>query len=237
MFFELLKKRTDSRIFTLEFRFMKKPVKIRFYSSREEYLNVITHGAGLVFSVLGLFLLIFKALELESTKILLSFVIFGASLILLYAASTLYHSTKNLRKRFLFKIFDHIAIFILIAGTYTPFALVTLRGSTGWVILGVVWTIALLGTILKLFFTGRFKLLSTLLYVSMGWVIVFAIEPLTENLSMEGLQWLLGGGLAYTIGAVLYSISKINYNHAIFHFFVLLGSFCHFMAIYLHVLP
>ncbi|UZH55378.1 hemolysin III family protein [Salinimicrobium tongyeongense] len=216
---------------------MKKPVKIRFYAPREEFLNVITHAAGLVLSVVGLFLLIFKALKFDDAKLCLSFVIFGASLILLYSASTLYHSTTNLRKRFTFKVFDHIAIFILIAGTYTPFALVTLQGRTGWIILGVVWTIALLGTILKLFFTGRFKIFSTLLYVGMGWVIVFAIEPLMENLSGPGLWWLLGGGLAYTVGAILYSISRINYNHAIFHVCVLLGSFCHFMSIYLHVLP
>ncbi|WP_423818658.1 hemolysin III family protein [Salinimicrobium sp. TIG7-5_MAKvit] len=216
---------------------MKKPVKIKFYAPREEYLNVLSHGAGLGLSVLGLFLLIFKALELNNNRIILSFAIFGTSLILLYSASTLYHSTKNLRKRFTFKVFDHIAIFVLIAGTYTPFALVTLQGRTGWIILGVVWTIALLGTFLKLFFTGRFKIFSTLLYVGMGWVIVFAIEPLMENLSSQGLWWLLGGGLAYTIGAILYSISKIKYNHAIFHLCVLLGSFCHFMAIYLHVLP
>ena len=216
---------------------MKKPLKIRSYSPKEELLNVITHGAGLVLSVLGLFLLIFKALEFDSRRLLLSFLIFGGSLILLYLASTLYHSTKDRRKRFSFKIFDHIAIFILIAGTYTPFALVTLQGRIGWIILGVVWGIALFGTILKLFFTGRFKILSTLLYVGMGWVIIFAIKPLMENLSSQGLLWLLGGGLAYTIGAILYSISRINYNHAIFHFFVLLGSYCHYMAIYNHVSP
>lgn len=214
---------------------MKKPVRIRFYPPKEELLNVVTHAVGLALSIFGLVLLLLKALKFNDGKILLSFVIFGASLILLYAASTLYHSTRNLRRRFTFKIFDHIAIFILIAGTYTPFALVTLEGRTGWIILAVVWGIALLGTILKLFFTGRFKILSTLLYVGMGWVIVFAIEPLNENLSLEGLWWLMGGGLAYTIGAVLYSISRIKFNHAIFHFFVLLGSFCHFMAIYNHV--
>ncbi|WP_029037384.1 PAQR family membrane homeostasis protein TrhA [Salinimicrobium xinjiangense] len=216
---------------------MKKPLKVRLYSPREELLNVITHAAGLVFSILGLFLLVFRALAYDSAKLLLSFVIFGSSLILLYAASTLYHSTRNLRRRFIFKIFDHVAIFILIAGTYTPFALVTLQGRTGWIILGVVWSIAILGTILKLFFTGKFKILSTLLYVAMGWVIIFAIEPLMENLTSAGLWWLLGGGLAYTIGAILYSIGKIKFNHAMFHFFVLLGSYCHFVAIYCYVLP
>lgn len=216
---------------------MKKPLKIRFYPPGEELLNVITHAAGLFLSVAGLFLLVLKALKYDSGKMLLSFSIFGASLILLYAASTLYHSTKNLRRRFIFKIFDHIAIFILIAGTYTPFALVTLEGKTGWIILGVVWAIAIFGTILKLFFTGRFKVLSTLLYVGMGWVIIFAIKPLNQNLSIEGLWWLMGGGLAYTLGAVLYSISRIKFNHAIFHFFVLLGSYCHFIAIYNYVQP
>lgn len=216
---------------------MKKPLKIRFYPPAEELMNVITHASGLALSVVGLFLLILKALKFDSGKMLLSFIIFGASLILLYAASTLYHSTRNLRKRFTFKIFDHIAIFILIAGTYTPFALVTLEGRTGWIILGVVWAIALFGTLLKLFFTGRFKILSTFLYVAMGWVIIFAIKPLNENLSAEGLWWLMGGGLAYTLGAILYSISRIKFNHAIFHFFVLLGSYCHFIAIYNYVQP
>lgn len=214
---------------------MKKPLKIRFYPSREEKLNIITHAVGLALSILGLLLLLLKATKFDSTKLLISYVIFGSSLILLYSASTLYHSTRDLRKRFIYKIFDHIAIFILIAGTYTPFSLITLRGQTGWIILAVVWGIALFGTILKLFFTGRFKILSTLLYVGMGWVIIFAIKPLNENLSSQGLYWLMGGGLAYTIGAILYSISRIKFNHAIFHFFVLLGSYCHFMAIYNHV--
>ena len=214
---------------------MKKPLKIRFYPSREEKLNIITHAVGLALSILGLLLLLLKATKFDSTKLLISYVIFGSSLILLYSASTLYHSTRDLRKRFIYKIFDHIAIFILIAGTYTPFALITLRGQTGWIILAVVWGIALFGTVLKLFFTGRFKILSTLLYVGMGWVIIFAIKPLNENLSSEGLWWLMSGGLAYTIGAILYSISRIKFNHAIFHFFVLLGSYCHFMAIYNHV--
>ena len=216
---------------------MKKPLKIRFYPQQEEQLNIYTHAGGLLLSFIGLFLLVLKAVEYNHSKMMLSFVIFGTSLILLYLASSLYHSSKDLKKRYFLKIFDHIAIFILIAGTYTPFALVTLEGRTGWIILIVVWTIAFLGTILKLFFTGRFKILSTLLYVGMGWVIIFAIEPLMENLSSSGLWWLMGGGLSYTLGAVLYSISRIPYNHAIFHFFVLLGSFCHFAAIYWHVHP
>jgi hemolysin III len=142
-----------------------------------------------------------------------------------------------MRLRYRLKIFDHIAIFVLIAATYTPFALVTLEGTVGWIIFAVAWGIALAGTVLKIFFTGRYKTLSTIMYVGMGWIIIFAIKPLLENFSTEGLLWLLGGGVAYTIGAILYSISKINYNHAWFHIFVLLGSLCHFIAIYLYVKP
>tara|TARA_B000000460_G_scaffold214413_1_gene163202 strand:- start:318 stop:692 length:375 start_codon:yes stop_codon:yes gene_type:complete len=124
---------------------------------------------------------------------------------------------------------------VLIAGTYTPFALVTLSGFTGTLILVVIWAMALTGVILKLFFTGRYQLLSTIMYVVMGWVIVFAIKPLLANLSSEGLWWLFGGGISYTLGAVLFMLDRIPYNHAIFHLFVLGGTFCHFMAIYFHV--
>jgi hemolysin III len=124
---------------------------------------------------------------------------------------------------------------VLIAGSYTPFTLVTLNGTTGWVIFGVAWSIVICGIILKLFFTGKYKLLSTLLYVAMGWMVIFAIKPLVNNLSAGGLSWLVAGGLAYTVGAILYSIKKIQFNHAIFHVFVLAGSFCHFMAVYFYV--
>ncbi|NJW51538.1 PAQR family membrane homeostasis protein TrhA [Salinimicrobium oceani] len=216
---------------------MKKPLKIRYYSPGEENLNIISHALGLVLSIVGSFFLLLRALALNDLGLFLSFLAFGLSLVLLYLASTLYHSTRDLRKRYALEIFDHIAIFILIAGSYTPFAVVTLNGPTGWIIFGVVWGIAILGTIIKLFFTGRFKIVSTLLYVGMGWVIIFAIEPLQENLSSPGLWWLFSGGLAYTLGALVYSISKIKFNHAIFHLFVLAGSYCHFMAIYNHVVP
>jgi len=126
---------------------------------------------------------------------------------------------------------------VLIAGTYTPFALVTLNGQAGWWIFGISWGLALSGIILKVFFTGRFQLASTLMYVFMGWIIIFAIRPLIANLSGEGLFWLLAGGVAYTLGAVLYSIRKISFNHAIFHVFVLIGSACHFVSVFYFVLP
>jgi hemolysin III len=135
------------------------------------------------------------------------------------------------------KIIDHASIYVLIAGTYTPFTLVTLNGTIGWVIFGTSWGLALTGIILKLFFTGKYDLISTIMYVLMGWVIVFAIKPLINNLPLEGLLWLFAGGISYTIGAILYSIKKIKFNHAIFHMFVLIGSFCHFMSVFFYVLP
>ena len=132
---------------------------------------------------------------------------------------------------------DHASIYVLIAGTYTPFALVTLQGTFGWVVFGVVWSMALAGIVLKLFYTGKYQTISTIMYVVMGWIIVFAIKPLMQELSPKGLLWLFGGGISYTVGAVLFSFDRIKFNHAIFHIFVLLGTFCHFIAIYYYVLP
>ena len=132
---------------------------------------------------------------------------------------------------------DHAAIYILIAGTYTPFALVTLQGSIGWILFAVIWTMALSGIALKLFFTGRFELSSTLMYVAMGWLIVFFIKPLIASFPPAGLAWLLAGGIAYTVGAVLYSMPRVPYNHAVFHIFVVAGGMCHFIAVFVYVLP
>jgi len=207
-----------------------------YYDPKEEKLNVITHSFGLLMSVVALVLLIRKAIDYD-TIYLVSFIIFGFSLVLLYAASTLFHSSKKQKQRNRFQIFDHAAIYVLIAGTYTPFTLLILDGWVGWTIFGVSWGLALAGIILKLFFTGKYDRASTFAYIFMGWLIVFAIKPLIENLSFEGLMWLFAGGIFYTVGAVLYSIEKIKYNHAIFHIFVLLGSFAHFMAVYYHILP
>lgn len=209
----------------------------KYYSPKEEKWNIISHAIGLLLSIPALYFLWVRAEEFVSPGKTVSFIVFGVALVLLYAASTLYHSAKDPSLRYKLKILDHIAIFVLIAGTYTPFALVTLGGTTGWIIFGVAWGIAFLGTILKIFFTGRFKILSTLMYVGMGWIIIFAIKPLIENLSADGLWWLFSGGFFYTLGAILYSTSRINYNHAWFHLFVLLGSFSHFMSIYFHVIP
>ena len=214
---------------------MKKNNEPTVYPPLEEKINVISHAFGLFFSVVALVLLVIRASNDGTVWHIVSFSIFGFSLILLYAASTFYHSAKTpiVRKRL--NIFDHASIYILIAGTYTPFALVTLNGTIGWVIFGITWGIAIKGVVLKLYFTGRYDKVSTIAYVLMGWIIVIAIEPLLNNLSSEGLIWLLAGGIAYTIGAILYSMKKLKFNHAIFHLFVLLGSFCHFISIFFYV--
>ncbi|MBS9768230.1 MAG: hemolysin III family protein [Flavobacteriaceae bacterium] len=208
---------------------------LTYYSKKEERLNVITHSIGLFLSLIGLALLIFKGIENGTALHIISFVIFGLSLIILYTASTLYHSFQEPTIRKKLNIFDHSAIYILIAGTYTPVALITLNGWIGWTIFGIIWAIAFVGVFLKLFYTGRFDKISTASYVTMGWVVVFAMKPLINNLPLNGLYWLVSGGVFYTIGAVLYSIPKLKYNHAIFHIFVLLGSFSHFMMVYFYV--
>ncbi len=204
------------------------------YSEKEEKLNVITHAFGLLMGILALPFLIHKSISFDGFWKPASILIYGVSIIVLYSASTAYHSAKTPKRRRILNIFDHAAIYVLIAGTYTPFTLITLEGKTGWIIFGLTWFFALTGIILKLFFTGKFDKLSTIMYVLMGWQIVFAINPLLESLPIEGLFWLFSGGVFYTVGAILYSIKKIPFNHAIFHVFVLLGSISHFVAIYFY---
>ncbi|MCB0458655.1 MAG: hemolysin III family protein [Flavobacteriaceae bacterium] len=209
---------------------------LTYYNSTEEKLNVITHFIGLLLSIAALVLLIVHASYNGNARHIVSFTIFGASLILLYSASTIYHYVQKPELRRKLNILDHASIYVLIAGTYTPFTLVTLKGALGWTIFGITWGIALIGIFFKLFYTGRFDKISTIAYVAMGWIIIFAIKPLIDTLPINGLYWLFAGGIFYTLGAVLYSIKKVPYNHAIFHVFVLLGSFSHFMAVYFYVL-
>jgi hemolysin III len=207
------------------------------YSKQEEQINIASHAFGFLLSLIATGFLISKAIANGNSWQIISFAIFGLSMMILYAASTLYHRETNEALRSKLKIFDHASIYVLIAGTYTPFTLLTLHGSRGWWIFGISWTFAIIGIVLKLFFTGRFKILSTTMYVLMGWMIVFAIKPLVAGLPSEGLYYLIAGGIAYTIGAVLYAIKKIPFNHAIFHFFVLAGTICHFISIYFYVTP
>ena len=211
--------------------------EIKFYSPLEERINILSHAAGLLLSMVAIVLLVTRASHFGNAWHIVSVAIFGASLIALYAASTTYHSATRAELRARLRVIDHATIYILIAGTYTPFTLITLNGAVGWTIFAVSWGMAIIGIILKLFFTGRFNLVSTLMYVFMGWIIIFAVKPLIANLSPEGLFWLVAGGLSYTIGAIIYSIKKVPLNHAIFHLFVLGGSICHFVAVYFYVLP
>ena len=208
---------------------------IKFYSPLEEKINVTTHAVGLGLSVIALVLLVTRAIRQGDIWHIVSFSIFGVSLCVLYAASTFYHNAKKPELRSKLRVFDHASIYVLIAGTYTPYTIVTLHGLTGWVIFGISWGLAISGIILKLFFTGKYDFISTLMYVFMGWIIIFAIKPLTNYLSSGGIFWLIAGGMSYTLGAVIYGIKKINFNHAIFHIFVLIGSGCHFLSVILYV--
>ena len=210
----------------------KRPI---IYSPLEEKINVISHAVGLILSIIAFVLLVIRAVGYGDALHIVSFSIFGLSLVAQYAASTFYHNAKDPAARNRLRIFDHATIYILIAGTYTPFTLVTLHGVTGWVIFGISWGIAIAGVILKIFYTGKYNTLSTIMYVLMGWIIIFAIKPLINNLSPDGMFWLALGGGFYTVGAILYSIKKIKFNHAIFHIFVLLGSICHFISVYFYV--
>ena len=214
---------------------MNSKAKVKYYSAAEENINIRSHALGFVLSVIALILLVIRAVQYGDSLHIISFSIFGISLVTLYAASTCYHSTSDPELRSRLRILDHSSIYVLIAGSYTPFALITLSGSTGWIIFSTAWGMAIIGITLKIFFTGKFKLVSTLMYVFMGWIIIFAIKPLINSLSSDGLLWLVIGGISSTTGAILYSIKKIKFNHAIFHIFVLLGSFSHFISIYFYV--
>ena len=202
------------------------------YSKKEEFLNVLSHGFGLVLSLIAFPFLLLKGFAYDGFWKPTSFIIYGFSLILLYAASTFYHVAKNPTIRRKLNIFDHAAIYVLIAGGYTPFCLVALNSTLGWSVFIFVWIFAFVGIILKLFFTGKYDKISTAMYLLMGWQVVFFAKPLASNLSENGLYLLIFGGVFYTIGAILYSIKKLPYNHAIFHVFVLLGSLSHFFSIY-----
>ena len=207
------------------------------YNLKEEIASSITHGIGVALAVAALVILVvFASIQGNPWKIV-SFSIYGTSMVILYLASTFYHAFQKPKVKNVFKIFDHASIYILIAGTYTPFTLVTIRGGWGWSIFGIIWGLAIIGIVFKSFFIQRFKLISTLLYVLMGWFIVIAMKEIVSNLDTMGLIWLIIGGVSYTGGVFFYLNDKIKFNHAIWHLFVLGGSICHFFAILFHVLP
>ena len=207
------------------------------YTPREELANSLTHGLGAGLSGAGLVLLVIRSAQHGDAWHVVSTAIFGATLVLLYTASTLYHSFRSERTKQVLQKFDHAAIFLLIAGSYTPFVLVTLRGPWGWSLFGVVWGLAVVGVTMKFWLAGRFRLGSTLIYLAMGWLVLVAIKPLLAALPAGGIKLLLAGGLCYTGGAGFYLWKRLPYHHAVWHLFVLAGSACHWAAVYLHVVP
>lgn len=213
----------------------RKPHK--FYSLGEEIAHSVTHGIGAGLSVAGMTVLLVLSVLFGSVAHIVSFSIYGASLVVMYLASTLYHSFQHPRVKRVFKIIDHAAIFLLIAGTYTPFLLVGIPGVWGWTLLGVVWTIALLGVTFKTLFIGRFEVLSVTTYLLMGWLVVIAGQELIAHIPVGGLIWLAVGGVLYTLGIIFYALWKIPYTHAIWHLFVLAGSACHYFAVLLYLAP
>jgi hemolysin III len=203
----------------------------------EEIAHTLTHGVGILLSIGGLAVLVaFAALYGDAWHIVSSSV-YGATLILLYTASTLYHGIPHPQAKSVLKQIDHAAIFLLIAGTYTPFTLVSLRGPWGWSLFGVVWGIALLGVLLELLGPARWRRWSLLLYLGLGWLVIVAVKPMLSAVEPGGLWLLLGGGLAYTLGALFYAWDRLTFNHAIWHLFVLLGSILHFFSVFFYVLP
>jgi hemolysin III len=197
----------------------------------EELANAFTHGMGALASVAVLSVLIVLATNGGTAWDVVGVSVFGASLVILYLASTLYHAARSPRVKARLKVFDHSAIYVLIAGTYTPFLIGALRGGWGWSLFGVIWGLALAGVIFKLFFTGRFRRLSTAIYVAMGWLIVIAGGPLVRELAPATLGWLLAGGIVYTTGTIFYHSRRLPYSHALWHLFVLAGSACHAVAV------
>lgn len=198
---------------------------------REEIASALTHGLGAVTALGASAVLITLAAIYGDGWQLASAIVFGIALLLLYTASTLYHAIQHPVAKGRLKIFDHCAIYILIAGTYTPFTLIGLRGPWGWGLFTAIWALAVFGVIFKLFYTGRFKKLSTAIYIAMGWLVIVAIKPMWASLDGWTLGWLFAGGVFYTLGTVFYHREQLPYSHAIWHLFVIAGSVCHFVSV------
>jgi len=204
-------------------------------TAKEEYYKTLTHGIGLVLSLVGFFLLIYFDTG-KSPESIIAVLLYGTSLTVLYFASTLYHYVKKESRKQKLRILDHISIYLLIAGTYSPLVLITLPESKGWLLFWLVWGMAGAGTILKLFFTGKYEKLSLILYVLMGWLIVLDLPVLLEKIDITGLFLLFLGGFFYTTGILFYVRHRLPYHHVIWHLFVLLGSLSHFLFIFLKVI-
>lgn len=206
------------------------------HEQREEWVCAVTHGVGALAALAGGAVLVALAARGSGWQ-LASAIVFGTCLLLLYVASTLYHAAAHPLAKARLKVFDHCAIYLLIAGTYTPFTLIGLHGRLGWSLFAAIWSLALVGIVFKLFFTGRFRLLSTLVYVAMGWLVIVAIKPVMAALDDWTMGWLVAGGAFYTLGTFFYHRESIRYSHAIWHLFCIAGSGCHYIAVMTQVLP
>ena len=211
--------------------------KIVHYTEGEELVNRWTHGLGALLSIAGAALLITMAVEEGDVWRIASVSVYCFAMITFYCLSTAYHSVREPYLRYLFRILDHASIYLMIAGSYTPFALVTLRGPWGWWLFGMVWGLGVLGAIQKVFAAHRLPYLGPLLYLGLGWMVVFAYEPLSAALAANGVALLFAGGIAYSVGVIFYAWDRLPFNHAIWHLFVMAGSACHFAAIFYYVIP
>lgn len=205
------------------------------YTKSEEIMNAITHGIGVGLSIAGLVILVVFASKYGDAWKIVASAIYGASMIMLYTASTLYHSLSKTKAALKLNMFDHISIYYLIAGSYTPFMLVNLRGGWGWSIFGVVWACAIAGTVLKIIYGNSLRKVSTIIYLAMGWMIVIAIYPFIKNVDTGGIILVVAGGLAYSIGVIFYKWKSLPFNHAIWHLFVLAGTVLQFFAVLFYV--
>jgi hemolysin III len=212
---------------------MKDSSCLNSFSLREEIAHSLTHGIGIVFGIAGLIILISHAADCGSRRHIVGCAIFGAALIVLYSASTLYHGIQHQTAKKVLRIVDHSAIYLLIAGTYTPFTLINMRGVWGWSLFGVAWGLALLGIVLQLTPLRKYSAIRILLYLTMGWLIVVAIKPLAASVPISAMRLIVAGGLSYTVGIVFYLWRRLPYNHAIWHVFVLAGSVLHYFAVLL----
>lgn len=208
----------------------------REYSTGEEIANAVTHGLGVALSIAALVLMVVRAAGTGDPAKIVSAVVFGTCLVLLYLSSTLYHSLSPPKAKRVFKVLDHSAIYLLIAGTYTPFALVTLRGLLGWALFALLWALAVAGVCTEAFWVNRPRWLSALIYIGMGWIAVLAWRPLVDALPRAALGLLLLGGVLYTVGTIFYVIRRVPYMHAVWHLWVIGGSTCHVLAVLLYVL-
>lgn len=207
------------------------------FSVLEEVIHAITHGVGVLLSIGGLTWMMYLSIAAADPWRIVASSIYGAALIALFLASTVYHSMHASRHREIFKLLDHCAIYLLIAGTYTPFLLVAMRTDTGWWLFGTIWALATAGIVKKLWFRHRFPKLALFSYLAMGWLIVVAAPQMAEAIGSNGMAWLFAGGICYSVGAIFYALQRVPFNHAVWHVFVLGGGVCHFLGVVWYVLP